>query len=54
LLFPCLIFLLSKTQTTYPIPTLSHVHTQHSKQFIHSTYIHTPPPSNPHTPSWII
>ncbi len=37
LLFPCLIFLLYKTQTTYPIPTLSHVHTQHSKQFIHST-----------------
>ncbi len=41
-------------KTTYPIPTLSHVHTshtQHSKQFIHSTmkamYTCThPPPSN--------
>jgi hypothetical protein len=32
---PCLIFLTSMTKTTYPIPTLSHVHTlhaQHSKR----------------------
>ncbi len=48
---PCLIFLTSMTKTTYPIPTLSHVHTlhaQHSKQFKYPTlrkpctHVHTP------------